>query len=116
MEGKITKISYNEKDDILFIYKNGKVKGNIMIGGFVVDISYRNDFIGIEVLNASENLKVFNITKEMMKYAKKAKIISKKYQDGTIFVGFELFSAIPNKREMEERAIVAIPEISRSEI
>ena len=112
MEGKITKISYNEEDDILFIHKEGKVKGNLMIGGFVLDISYRGDIIGIEVLNASEGLKMFNITRDMMRYAKSAKLICKKYNDGTIFVGFEILAVIPNEEEVEERAVVAIPEIS----
>ncbi len=114
MEGKVTKISYNEKDDIFFIYKEGRVKGNIMIGSFVVDISYRNEIVGIEVLNASENLKLFSITKPIMKYAKRAKLISRKYDNGTIFVGFEILSIIPNKERMEKRAIVAMPEVSRS--
>ena len=113
MEGKVTKISYNEEDDILLIYKDGKVKGNLMIGGFVIDISYRGEVIGIEVLDATENLKMFNITKDMMKYIKSARLISKKYKDGTIFVGFEILSVIPNKEEIEERAVVAVPEISR---
>lgn len=113
MEGTITKISYNEGDDILFIYKKGKVKGNIMIGGFVFDISYRSEIIGIEVLDATRNLEMFGITKEMLKNAKTARLITKRYPEGIIFAGFELLSFIKNKIELNEPhpAVVAMPEI-----
>lgn len=113
MESKITKISYNEKDDILFIYRDRKVKGNIMLGNFVIDISYRGDMISIEVLDASKTLEIFKITKEMMIYASKAVLVSKKYPDGTMFMGFELISKLPNKKEVEEKAIVAVPELTK---
>jgi len=114
MEGKVTKISYNEKDDILFVYKKGRVKGNIMVGSFIIDISYRNEMIGMEVLNASESLEMFSITKEMMKYAKSAKLVNRKNADGIFFFGFEILSTIPNKDRIEKTAIVAMPEISSS--
>ena len=113
MEGTITKISYNEEDDVISIYKEGKVKGNIMIGGFVFDISYKGEIIGIEVLNATKNLEMFGITKDMLKNVKTARLIIKRQPEGVIFVGFEILSFIKNESILKEphQAVVAIPEI-----
>lgn len=53
-----TKIIYDEEEDILFLSKNRKVKASIDIGDFVIDVDMRGFVSGIEILNASENLKV----------------------------------------------------------
>lgn len=112
MKKQSVKINYNEEDDLFFIHKEGKVKGNLTLGNFVIDMTSQGNVIGIEVLDALETLKSFNITKEILKNAKKGKLISKKYQDGTEFIGFELFSKIPEKNQFIEKtcnAVVAVP-------
>lgn len=49
---------YDEEEDILFLSKNKKVKASIDIGDFIIDVDAKGFVSGIEILNASENLKV----------------------------------------------------------
>jgi len=67
-----TKIVYEEEEDILFLSKPRKVKASIDIGEFIIDIDYKGFVTGIEILNASENLK---ISKEQLKELQKASMI-----------------------------------------
>ena len=53
-----TKIIYDEEEDILFLSKGRKVKASIDIGDFVIDVDTSGFISGIEILNASENLKI----------------------------------------------------------
>jgi uncharacterized protein YuzE len=53
-----TKISYDEEEDILLLSKGRKVKASIDIDDFIIDVDARGFITGIEILNASENLKV----------------------------------------------------------
>ena len=52
------KIIYDDEEDILFISKGRKVKASIDIGEFIVDIDSSGFVSGIEILNASDNLKL----------------------------------------------------------
>lgn len=67
-----TKISYDEEEDILFLSKQRKVKASIDIGDFIVDIDQRGFVSGIEILNASENLK---ISEDQLKELKEASMV-----------------------------------------
>lgn len=64
------KISYDKKNDVLFIHKgfskDEKFKGNIDVGDIVLDMSTKGRIRGIEILNASEFLKTFNIRKSVL--------------------------------------------------
>ena len=53
-----TKIIYDEEEDTLFLSKSRKVKASIDIGDFVIDVDMKGFISGIEILNASENLKI----------------------------------------------------------
>jgi len=64
-----TKISYDEEEDILSLSKSRKVKASIDIGDFVIDIDHKGFVTGIEILNASENLK---LSEEQLKDIQKA--------------------------------------------
>jgi len=52
------KIIYDEEEDILFLSKGRKVKASIDIGDFIIDVDTNGFISGIEILNASENLKI----------------------------------------------------------
>ena len=52
------KIIYDAEEDILFLSKGRKVKASIDIGDFIIDIGIGGFVSGIEILNASENLKL----------------------------------------------------------
>ena len=50
-------ISYDEKNDDLFMYLEGsKSAGAIEVGNFVFDFDKKENLVGIEILNASEVL------------------------------------------------------------
>ena len=53
-----TKIVYDDEEDILFLSKGRKVKASIDIGDFIIDVDTNGFVSGIEILNASENLKI----------------------------------------------------------
>jgi len=53
-----TKIDYDKEEDILFLSKGRKVKASIDIGDFIIDVGMDGFITGIEILNASENLKL----------------------------------------------------------
>ncbi len=53
-----TKIIYDKEEDILSLSKSRKIKASIDIGDFIIDIDHSGFVVGIEILNASENLKM----------------------------------------------------------
>ncbi|MBU0628491.1 MAG: DUF2283 domain-containing protein [Nanoarchaeota archaeon] len=53
-----TKIIYDEEEDILSLSRSRKIKASIDIGDFIIDIDHDGFVAGIEILNASENLKI----------------------------------------------------------
>ncbi|MAE42987.1 hypothetical protein CMO93_04395 [Candidatus Woesearchaeota archaeon] len=53
-----TKIDYDKEEDTLFLSKGRKVKASIDIGDFIIDVDMNGFITGIEILNASENLKL----------------------------------------------------------
>ncbi|HLC65182.1 MAG TPA: DUF2283 domain-containing protein [Candidatus Nanoarchaeia archaeon] len=53
-----TKIIYDEEEDILFLSKGRKVRSSIDVGDFIIDVDTRGFISGIEILNASSNLKI----------------------------------------------------------
>ncbi len=61
---------YDQKNDILAIHKgfdsNEGFKSNICIGKLILDVSTKGKIKGIEILDASEFLKEFDIKKEIL--------------------------------------------------
>lgn len=102
--GKETFLDYDEKNDILYIYQKGKFKGNVEIGDFVLDIDVNKRVMGIEILNASENLKSLNITKDMLAKVKNASLKTL-YKKDSILVGLVL--SLP--QNIEKPAMIALP-------
>jgi len=62
---------YDDKDDIFVIHKgfaqDERFKGNIDVGDLILDLSTRGRIRGLEILNASDFLKGFKISEEMLK-------------------------------------------------
>src|SRR3989344_3713907 len=62
---------YDSENDILSIHKgfssDEKFKGNIDIGEIVLDVSTQGRIRGVEVMNAADFLKEFNINKEILR-------------------------------------------------
>lgn len=53
-----TKIGYDVEEDILSLSKGRKIKASVDVGDFVIDIDHGGFVSGIEIINASENLKL----------------------------------------------------------
>jgi len=53
-----TKIIYDRREDILNLSRGIPSKASIEIGDFIIDIDNKGFVSGIEILNASENLKM----------------------------------------------------------
>src|SRR4030042_6122344 len=51
-----TKMSYDSEEDILSLSKGIKAKASIDIGDFIIDVDHRGFIVGLEILNASQNL------------------------------------------------------------
>ena len=62
--------SYDKENDILSIHKgfssDEKFKGNIDVGELILDISTKGRVRGIEIINATQFFKDFNITKKIL--------------------------------------------------
>jgi len=63
------KMMYDSEEDILSLSKGIKVKASIDIGDFIVDVDYSGFIVGIEILNASQNL---GIKEEQLKSLEEA--------------------------------------------
>lgn len=53
------KISYDRENDILYIHQGERARDSLPVGEFIVEFSGDNSVVGLEVLNASENINVF---------------------------------------------------------
>jgi len=81
-------VSYDSESDILMIHKGfkegEKFGGNIDIGDFILDLSSNGTIRGIELLNASEHLQQFGITKKMLESSEGAKFIVRSSKTGVM--------------------------------
>ena len=63
-------VSYDKSSDILTIHKgfsnDEKFKGNIDVGELILDVSTQGRIRGIEIMNASEYFKEFDITEKIL--------------------------------------------------
>jgi len=61
-EYKATNLDYDMRNDSLYIYTKGwKYKGSLDLGDIIISISEDGEIIGIEILDASKNLKFQNM-------------------------------------------------------
>lgn len=70
-------VSYDKKCDILAIHKgftrDEKFKGNIDVGELILDISTKGRIRGLEIINATEFFKDFDIGKKILRNITSAK-------------------------------------------
>ncbi|MFC1690935.1 DUF2283 domain-containing protein [Nanoarchaeota archaeon] len=66
------KINYDKEEDILFLSKERKVKASIDVGDFIIDVDSGGFITGIEILNASRNLK---LSEKQLEGLKKASMV-----------------------------------------
>jgi uncharacterized protein YuzE len=53
-----TKMKYDQEEDILSLSKNIKIKASIDIGDFIIDIDHKGFVVGMEILNASQTIRL----------------------------------------------------------
>jgi len=76
------KMMYDDEEDILFLSKGQRVKSSIDVGDFIIDLDAKGFISGIEILNASENLK---LPKEQLKSLKEASL-SVTYNPSCVYI------------------------------
>jgi len=65
---KQLKSYYDAENDLFYAHKeNTKVFSNIMLGDFHIEYDREGNIVGIEVLNATDVLKEYGVSKEMLK-------------------------------------------------
>ncbi|MBN1156267.1 DUF2283 domain-containing protein [Candidatus Woesearchaeota archaeon] len=64
---KNLKYSYDRQNDLLYIYrKDSHVYSNVMIGEFHIEFDKVGKIVGVEVLNAIEILREYNVEKRIL--------------------------------------------------
>ena len=81
---------YDELNDLLHVYINGKSVKTLVIGDITFDVDRHGKFIGVEIINALDVLKPFSITKEMLIDIKEAEIITEPVSQNTVYVAISL--------------------------
>ena len=78
--GKMVKVSYDYKWDILYIHKEGnKAKFSVeAFDNFVVDIGFDGRVVGLEILDASKELKIAKKDLKDIKSARLATVVKGK--------------------------------------
>lgn len=101
-------ISYDKENDILAIHKgfsaNEKFKGNIDAGDLILDISTSGRVRGIEILNATEFLREFEIGKKVLETLSEARF-NAVVKPTSIIIGITL----KGKNMQEMPAKIAVP-------
>ncbi len=60
---KEAKVDYDGENDILWVYTGEKIKDSLEIDNFVIDFSFDNKVVGVEIFNASKLLSKLTLTK-----------------------------------------------------
>lgn len=69
------KFNYDNLNDLFYVYKeNSSVYANVVIGDFHVEFSKEGQVVGIEILNASDLLEEYDVSKDMLENIKKVEI------------------------------------------
>ena len=102
-------LDYDKENDILFIHrKDIKTKGSVEVmgGDIVIDFSKDKEVVGIEIMNASELLKNFDITKSMLSQSI-AGDIKVSQQRNVLF----LTLVLKMPKNIEKEAILTVPSL-----
>lgn len=106
--------NYNKENDILAIHQgfgNGeKFKGNLEAGKIILDISTKDNIRGIEIFNASDFFKEFNVHKKILEKLTKAdfKVATK---HGTVMIKI-LLKSNRVSREISNTIAIAQPNLA----
>lgn len=69
------KFYYDDLNDLLYAYKdNSSVYSNVMIGDFHLEFNKAGELVGIEILNASDILKEYDIPKKILENIEKVNL------------------------------------------
>ena len=99
-------IDYDAENDILLIHKgfdtDEKFKGNIDAGSLILDMSTKGRIRGVEIINAKDFLKEFNITTSTLNELSDAdfEAITKPHSI--------MISLILKARQMQKKAKIAV--------
>ena len=107
------KFSYDkENDDLLVYHPKSKSKGSIEIGDLVLDFNNKKEFVGIQIMNASQVIKDLlenkNGIKPLLKNLKECKIDIKN-KNNLLIIKLYLISD-----NTEVTPIISIPKINES--
>lgn len=85
------KNKYDNKNDLFYVYKqDSNVYSNIVIGNFHLEIDKAGKIIGVEILNASDILKEYNIAKNFLNNTDKIEL--KVVNKGNLMIIFLVFN------------------------
>lgn len=95
------KIDYDKENDILWVYSGEKVKDSLEIDNFVIDFSFDNKVVGVEISNASEVLSKLALVKVSKNVLSKIIQASLSFYQGKelFYVVVGLILMIDNKRK-----------------
>jgi len=105
MEKSTTHLNYDERNDMLYIYKDGYAKGNLVVGNIILDVTSKGNVIGIEIHNVTQMFE--NFTKDILRSASHAQLTVLKKRD-TLTISFSI--AAPQQPRQE--AAVVIPTLT----
>ncbi len=104
-------IFYDKENDILSLHKtllsDEKFKGNVDAGQFILDVSTKGRVIGIEVMNAIDFFREFNVGKDILENLSAANFHVNMRPDG-IIVGI-VFKAKNLKQDIPAKIAVPLP-------
>lgn len=103
-------VDYDKKNDILYVNKGEKVKDSLQIDDFVIDFSYDNKIVGMEILDASKEISSLierTLDKKDLAKIKDAKISVKKGRDA-IYVKLALV-LLSEGEEKKEHLSLTVP-------
>jgi uncharacterized protein YuzE len=93
MATKNAKMSYDSEEDILSLSKGIKVKASIDIGDFIIDVDHRGLIVGLEILNASQNI---GLKEEFLKSLEQASM-QVTYKPNSVFIA--IYMKMKNKEK-----------------
>jgi len=94
---KKVRINYDFENDILYMFSGERVKDSLQIENFVIDFSYDNKIVGVEILDASKFLSKIletHITKQMLKEDLKEGYMSVYVGREMVFINIKLVFGI----------------------
>lgn len=108
---KMKEVSYDKEYDILAIHKGfekgEKFQGNMDVGDLILDISTKGNVRGVEILNVSEFLSQWGVTKEVLKNLVTARFNAVVRPSGIMLSLF--FLAKNRKQEIPAQIAIPVP-------